>query len=85
MACRDVKYDPLTQDYVRDVTPAEASCKCKTAVIRAYKTLVGSGHPSTCALSAAKIVYAHHHPEDCKGTAAITVEQWVNKETGKVH
>lgn len=52
-------------------------CKCQSAVLRAYKTLIGTGMPEPRALEAAKIVYAHHHPEDAVETAAITVERWV--------
>ena len=53
-------------------------CKCRSAVLRAYKLLLQAGQPSQYALEAAKIVYAHHHPKDSKFDRALTVERWVN-------
>ncbi|MGB4057339.1 MAG: hypothetical protein WBK77_04570 [Alphaproteobacteria bacterium] len=47
------------------------------AVMRAYTTLLSAGTPESRALEAAKIVYSHHHPEDSKDMAALTVERWV--------
>jgi hypothetical protein len=52
-------------------------CMCRQAVERAYKTLVGAGHPESMALDAAKRVYRHHHPEDSREMANLTVERWV--------
>lgn len=62
-----------------------ASCACHRAVLRAYKSLVKTGHPEICALQVAKIVYHHHHPEVEQAYAALTVERWVSGAMGQVH
>ncbi len=70
MSCNETKTGPV---------PADAGdCKCHAAVLRAYKTLLGAGHPEPYALEAAKIVYAYHHPEDTPDAGALTVERWVH-------
>lgn len=58
----------------------DADCKCQSAVLRAYKSLLSAGTPESRALEAAKIVYSHHHPEDPADVAALTVERWVYAE-----
>jgi hypothetical protein len=35
------------------------------------------------ALEAAKIVYAHHHPDDSREDVSLTVERWIC--AGKFH
>ena len=76
MTCREITFDAAND---------EERCKCRGAVLRAYKGLTAAGEPEICALQAAKIVYRHHHPEDCKDDAALTVERWVSAETGRFH
>jgi hypothetical protein len=69
MSCNETKKGPVAFD---------SDCKCQAAVLRAYKTLLSAGTPEAYALEAAKIVYSHHHPEDSKEVAGLTVERWVN-------
>jgi hypothetical protein len=71
MSCNETKKGAVQFD---------ADCKCQAAVLRAYKTLLLAGQPEPYALEAAKIVYAHHHPEDPRHVAALTVERWVYAE-----
>ena len=54
-----------------------ADCKCYGAVMRTYKAM--SDEPSHVAMEAAQRVYQHHHPEDSKEDAHLTVERWVTK------
>jgi hypothetical protein len=60
-----------------DLATDPVRCKCQGAVLNTYSSLLKSV-PHNVALEAAQIVYGHHHPEDCKGDRAITVERWVN-------
>lgn len=69
MSCNETKTGAVRFD---------ADCKCQNAVLNAYKNLLSAGLPKVHALEAAKIVYAHHHPEDAADVAALTVERWVN-------
>lgn len=69
MSCNETKTGAVNLD---------GDCKCERAVMRAYKTLRAAGLPDGHALEAAKIVYSHHHPEDSKEIAGLTVERWVN-------
>lgn len=55
-----------------------ADCKCYGAVMRTYKSL--SDEPHHVAMEAAQRVYRHHHPEDSKEDAHLTVERWVTAE-----
>jgi hypothetical protein len=71
MSCKNHKFDEAV---------GVERCKCKAAVLRAYKGLLSAGQPENNALEAAKIVYAHHHPEDPQSAAALTVERWVHAE-----
>jgi hypothetical protein len=71
MSCNETKTGAVKFD---------ADCKCQSAVLRAYKSLLSVGTPETRALEAAKIVYSHHHPEDPADVAALTVERWVYAE-----
>ncbi|MDB2683007.1 hypothetical protein N9Z27_02005 [Alphaproteobacteria bacterium] len=57
----------------------ENRCKCKSAVLKAYKCM-SSDEPHIVALEAAKRVYQYHHPEDSKENQALTVERWVMAE-----
>lgn len=54
-----------------------ADCKCYGAVMRTYKAM--SDEPEHVALEAAQRVYRHHHPEDSKHIAHLTVERWINE------
>lgn len=76
MSCIEVTFDGANDS---------ERCKCRGAVLRAYKELLSAGHPEVCAMQAAKIVYHYHHPEDPKDDAALTVERWVSAETGRFH
>ncbi len=53
-----------------------ADCKCYSAVMRTYAAM--SDEPYHIALEAAQRVYRHHHPEDSKRDAHLTVESWIN-------
>lgn len=68
MSCVEIKFDGADD---------EVRCKCQAAVMRTYLSLLNAGQPESNALDAAKIVYRHHHPEDTKIDAALTVERWV--------
>lgn len=68
MTCRTISFDGAND---------EERCKCKGAVLRAYKSMA-SAEPAQVALSAALRVYRYHHPEDSKEDASLTVERWVN-------
>ena len=56
-----------------------ADCKCYGAVMRTYNTLMKS-LPKHIAIEAAQRVYEHHHPEDSKLDAHLTVERWITEE-----
>lgn len=58
-----------------------ADCKCYAAVMRTYISL--EKLPDHVAMEAALRVYRHHHPEDSKHDATLTVERWVNE--GHIH
>jgi len=60
----------------------EPSCQCEQAVKRAYKGLIAAGEPENIAMTAAKRVYKHHHPEESAAQANLTVERWV---AGSIH
>ena len=55
-----------------------ADCKCYGAVMRTYRAM--SDEPPHVAMEAAQRVYQHHHPEDSKQDAHLTVERWVAAE-----
>lgn len=69
MSCKQTKTGAIAFD---------DDCKCQKAVMTAYKSMLISGTPESTAMEAAKKVYAHHHPEDPKDIAALTVERWVH-------
>lgn len=76
MSCgEEIKVEHSCADFDPATDPVR--CKCQGAVLKTYSTLIQSV-PHNVALEAAQIVYGHHHPEDCKGDRAITVERWVN-------
>jgi hypothetical protein len=50
-------------------------CSCYQAVMRTFRHM--SDEPQQIALQAALRVYRHHHPEDAKADALITVQRWV--------
>ena len=52
-------------------------CDCRSAVTRAYRSLLGSGTSPTIALEAATRVYCYHHPEASLDMALTAVEAWV--------
>lgn len=54
-------------------------CKCRAAVLRAYK-IMKLDEPEGVALEAAIRIYRYHNPEDCIDTAHLTVERWVYQE-----
>ncbi len=56
-----------------------ADCKCYSAVMRTYKSMI-SDEPHSVALEAAQRVYRFHHPEDSKIDAHLTVESWIASE-----
>lgn len=58
-----------------------ADCKCYGAVMRTFQGL--SDEPQQIAMEAAIRVYRHHHPEDSKENANLTVERWVS--AGNMH
>ena len=65
---------------VQEGVRAPADCKCYSAVMRTYKAMVGTC-PEHIAIEAAQRVYRHHHPEDTKIDAHLTVERWVTAES----
>ena len=71
MSCREIKFDGANDP---------GRCKCQNAVKKTYAGLLKAGQPEAYALDAAKIVYRHHHPEDSKEDAGLTVERWVYQE-----
>jgi len=54
-----------------------SDCKCYSAVMRTYKSMVHDNEPAHIAIEAAQRVYRFHHPEDSKKDANLTVERWV--------
>lgn len=58
-------------------------CRCRTAVRRAYGSLVCNGVDRERAMGAALRVYRYHHPEACPVIAQVTVERWVHQ--GPLH
>lgn len=74
MSCSDIKFDAAKDPH---------RCKCQAAVKKTYEGLLNAGQPATVALEAAKIVYHHHHPEDSKDLAGLTVERWIYE--GRFH
>lgn len=65
-----------------DPANGDINCQCRSAVERAYKTLMGTGHDEKMAMDAAKRIYKHHHPEDPREIRELIVERWV---AGAVH
>ncbi len=55
-----------------------ADCKCYGAVLRTYKAM--GDEPPHVAMEAAQRVYRHHHPEDSKEDAFLTVQRWVTAD-----
>lgn len=58
-------------------------CKCKTAVLKAYQSLIEDETPENFAREAATRVYMHHHPEDSKELSRLKVESWIH--AGHLH
>lgn len=52
-----------------------SDCKCYGAVMRTYAGM--SDEPEHVAFAAALRVFRHHHPEDPKEKAKLTVESWL--------
>ena len=52
-------------------------CDCRSAVTRAYRSLLVSGTSPTIALEAATRIYCYHHPEASLDMALTAVETWV--------
>lgn len=63
------------------VRAPQADCKCYNAVMRLYHSL--RQVPRHVVLEAAQKVYRHHHPEDTKRDAFLTVERWITAD--RVH
>lgn len=60
------------------------SCKCRAATLHAYNDLRENHDvPESFAFEAACIVYQHHHPEQNKDMARLTVESWIH--AGHLH
>ncbi len=62
----------------KGVRSAVMDCKCYNAVMTMYKSL--KDQPNHIILDAAQRVYRHHHPEDTKHDAKLTVERWIAAE-----
>ena len=62
---------------VEDGVRKAADCKCYGAVMRTFSGM--SDEPYNIALAASIRVYRHHHPEDSKKDAHLTVESWINQ------
>ena len=71
MSCKEILFE-AARDPER--------CKCQSAVLKAYVSMMSAGRPHQVALEAAGIVYRFHHPEDSKMDAALTVERWIYAE-----
>ena len=57
-------------------------CDCRSAVTRAYRSLLGTGNSPTIALEAATRIYRYHHPEASLDMALTAVEAWVTGKRG---
>lgn len=53
-------------------------CRCRRAVMRAYRELIQDGREVSCALRVATRVYSYHHPEVHTVTAREVVKMWVH-------
>jgi hypothetical protein len=55
-------------------------CACRAAVTRAFAGMMQSGAPYDSALSVARRVFHHHHPELDIGVREL-IERWVSPES----
>ena len=55
-------------------------CACRAAVTRAFEGMTRSGAPYDSALSVARRVFHHHHPELDIGVKEL-IERWVSPES----
>ena len=55
-------------------------CACRAAVTRAFAGMMQSGAPYDSALSVARRVFHHHHPELDIGVKEL-IERWVSPES----
>jgi hypothetical protein len=55
-------------------------CACRAAVTRAFTGMLQSGAPYDSALSVARRVFHHHHPELDVGVKEL-IERWVSPES----
>jgi hypothetical protein len=55
-------------------------CACRAAVTRAFAGMTRSGAPYDSALSVARRVFHHHHPELDVGVKEL-IERWVSSES----
>lgn len=55
-------------------------CACRAAVTRAFEGMTRSGAPYDSALSVARRVFHHHHPELDIGVNEL-IERWVSPES----
>jgi hypothetical protein len=55
-------------------------CACRAAVTRAFAGMTQSGAPYDAALSVARRVFHHHHPELDVGVNEL-IERWVSPES----
>lgn len=58
---------------------AEPGCPggCRAAVLRCYRSMIGSGEPEKHAFEAALDVYRWHHPETACDRAQAIVSGWL--------
>lgn len=54
-------------------------CDCRTAVLRAFQSMLVSGSTRPTALDVAARVYRYHHPAQSPEHAQSTVEAWVSE------
>lgn len=77
MSCR-----PNENNKSGDPATDASRCRCYGAVMKAYDAMK-DGHPEKEAKDVALRVYRHHHPEDCKTLAELTVDRWLH--SGALH
>lgn len=58
-------------------TPETVDCRCRNAVLRAYRDLTSEGRNCNCALRICTRIYRYHHPEVESVTAREIVKVWV--------
>ena len=75
------KSDPRAKPAVGNCGPLGGpDCACRAAVTRAFAGMMQSGAPYDSALSVARRVFHHHHPELDVGVKEL-IERWVSSES----